>query len=541
MTRGAQTPGAASAQDLEGVPVAGEVLASKYQVERVLGIGGMGVVVAARHMQLEQRVAIKFMRVEAAQHANGVDRFLREARAVVALSSEHVAKVLDVGTLESGAPYMVMEYLAGADLGEVLKTKGPLSVADTVNTVLQACEALAEAHMLGIVHRDLKPSNLFATTRRDGTQLIKVLDFGISKTVDLNNTQAGRPSLTASGLLIGSPLYMSPEQLRSAKAADARSDIWSLGVILFELLTGRAPFGADTLGETLARIIAEPAPPVRSIRADIPEGLAAVIAQCLERDLQRRIQSVAELSTRLAPYAPRESAISVERIARVSGSGSPPPGETRTAKPTPSPFGSWGHGSATLAAEGKTEPAWLKSGEGSADYTLVRRRRIAPFAIGAAIVVVAGGAGVTEFHGRIFGGDHASGSPPAQSVPVAAPTPSPEPAAAAVKRPTFGQWTPVPPGEATAAVPSNSAALAPLLSEPTDHPAPQHVADRPMHAAAPPAPPDAVDVPDAARLVDPAAPHVAKRKPVPRATPSGTAPVAASPSISEDDLLLERH
>src|SRR5258708_18125704 len=208
MSRGEKTPGAQAPEAFAGVPAPGDVVASKYEVEKVLGVGGMGVVLAARHVQLGQRVAIKFMRLEAAREANAVNRFLREARAAVALSSEHVTKVLDVGTLESGAPYMVMEYLAGADLGEVLRQNGPLTVVWAVTSVLQACEAIAEAHVLGIIHRDLKPSNLFVTKRRDGTPLVKVLDFGISKTVEFN-TAGVQENLTASGLMIGAPWYMS--------------------------------------------------------------------------------------------------------------------------------------------------------------------------------------------------------------------------------------------------------------------------------------------------------------------------------------------
>jgi eukaryotic-like serine/threonine-protein kinase len=423
MTRGGQTPGAGGAGDFAGVPAPGEILAAKYEVERVLGVGGMGVVVAARHIQLGQRVAIKFMRVEAAQHAHGVSRFLREARAAVALSSEHVTKVLDVGTLESGAPYMVMEYLAGADLGEVVQTNGPLGVAETVGIVLQACEAIAEAHTLGIIHRDLKPSNLFATTRRDGSPLVKVLDFGISKTEELN-THGVRENLTASGLVIGSPLYMSPEQLRSAKAADARSDIWSLGVIVFELLTGKSPFAAETLGETLARIVSESAPSVREQRPDVPEGLAAVVAQCLERDIRRRIQSVAELAIRLAPFAPREAAISLDRIARVSASGDGQAAadqrrtERREGGPDVSPYGSWGSQPAGVVAGNHTEPAWLKSGARAPDGRPSPWRRLGPIA-GVVVVVLATAVGAR----RLRAGPAAQDAAQVPTASIAAPVP----------------------------------------------------------------------------------------------------------------------
>src|SRR5579859_1664764 len=197
----------------------GDLLAGKYRVERVLGVGGMGIVVAARHEQLEQRVAIKFVRDEALDNKEAVERFLREARAAVRLKSEHAAKVLDVGTLESGAPYMVMEFLEGSDLAAVLVERGPLPVEEAAEYVLQACEAVAEAHAAGIVHRDLKPQNLFLARTVGGAPRVKVLDFGVSKTLHGNPTTGG--GLTQTRLMLGSPLYMSPEQMRSSRDVDA--------------------------------------------------------------------------------------------------------------------------------------------------------------------------------------------------------------------------------------------------------------------------------------------------------------------------------
>jgi serine/threonine-protein kinase len=348
------------------IPAQGDVIASKYEVESVLGSGGMGVVLCARHVQLGQRVAIKFMRGEAARDQSAVSRFLREARAAVALSSENVAKVLDVGTLETGEPYMVMEYLDGVDLGRVLRTSGPLSIGDAVATLLQACEAIAEAHMLGIVHRDLKPSNLFRTIRRDGSQLVKVLDFGISKTVALNSPGMAE-DLTASGLLIGSPGYMSPEQVRSAKAVDTRSDIWSLGVMLYEFLAGEPPFSGESLGDTFARILSEAPPPLRRRRPEVPEGLAAVISRCLERDVSRRIPTVGHLAAQLAPYAIGTAALSIERIRRISGSSAPGaeiPAASRSAFHTMTAARSSGDSGGERAGGGPidTGPAWLRSG-----------------------------------------------------------------------------------------------------------------------------------------------------------------------------------
>ncbi len=294
----------------------GQILLGKYRIERVLGVGGMGVVVAATHVTLEERVAIKFLLPEALKNHEAVARFLREARAAVRIKSEHVARVTDVGTLETGAPYMIMEYLDGGDLGALAKTRGALPFDTAVEYVLQACEALAEAHGMGIVHRDLKPSNLFVVTRADGTPSVKVLDFGISKVTGMAASGADL-GMTKTTTIMGSPLYMSPEQMASSKDVDARTDIWALGAILFELLTGRVPFQADTITQLCAMILQQRAEPLRNFRPDAPEGLQMVIQRCLEKDRNLRYANVAELANALAPFAPRRARLSVERVSRV--------------------------------------------------------------------------------------------------------------------------------------------------------------------------------------------------------------------------------
>jgi serine/threonine protein kinase len=203
----------------------GEILAGKYQVERVLGVGGMGVVVAAHHIQLDEKVALKFLLPDALKNTEALARFEREARAAVKIKSEHIARVIDVGKLDSGSPYMVMEYLEGGDLSGMLSKTGKLPVEQAVDFVLQASEAIAEAHALGIVHRDLKPANLFCIRRRDGQLAIKVLDFGISK-VTKTGSMPDSMSMTKTTAVIGSPVYMSPEQMQSSKGVDLRTDVW---------------------------------------------------------------------------------------------------------------------------------------------------------------------------------------------------------------------------------------------------------------------------------------------------------------------------
>jgi serine/threonine-protein kinase len=295
----------------------GDVIAGRYRIVRVLGAGGMGIVLAARHLDLDTLVAIKLLRPEVLSNRDVVARFAAEARAAVRIKSEHVARVTDVSTLPDGAPYMVMEYLEGTDLAGLVEQSGPLSVENAVDYVLQACEALIEAHCLGIVHRDLKPGNLFLSRRADGSEVVKVLDFGISKSTD-GGAAGGSASLTGTGAILGSPIYMSPEQLSNSKSVDRRTDIWAIGVILHQILSGQLPFKADTLPELFMAIVQKEPPPLRSIRPDVPPGLATVVLRCLEKDRGRRFDSVSELAVALAPFAPVRSRLSVERILRMA-------------------------------------------------------------------------------------------------------------------------------------------------------------------------------------------------------------------------------
>src|SRR5260370_6074652 len=256
----------------------GDTLAGRYRVERIIGIGGMGVVVAARHLELDHLVAIKFLLPKVAENRDIVGRFTREARAAVRIQNDHVARVTDVGTLESGAPYMVMEYLDGTDLEDFTRQSGPLSIEEAIDFLLQACEAIAEAHGLGIVHRDLQPGNLFLVKRPDGSRIVKVLDFGISKITGGNN------SVAPTTAMLGSPPYMSPEQLTTPRDVDLRTDIWSLGIILYRLLTGRVPFDAETIVQLCSMIMHGDPPPIREARAPVPPGLEAIIANFLHKD-----------------------------------------------------------------------------------------------------------------------------------------------------------------------------------------------------------------------------------------------------------------
>jgi|SRR5579859_7407423 len=334
----------------------GDVLAGKYRVERLLGVGGMGVVVSAHHMQLDERVALKFLRPEALENPEAVARFDREARAAVKIKSEHVARVSDVGRLDNGAPYMVMEYLEGRDLGAWIHERGALPVEQATEFVLQACEAIADAHALGIIHRDLKPANLFCIVRSDGMMSIKVLDFGISK---LTGLSASRPelSMTRTQSLMGSPLYMSPEQLKATKAVDARADIWALGIILYELATGQVPFTGEGIPDLVLNIVTTPTPPMRALRPDVPALFEQVVGRCLQKDREHRFANVAELAEALAPLAPRRALGSVERIGRILQNAGMASSSTRPVAVAAQTGGAQAaHTGGTMASWGQTAP-----------------------------------------------------------------------------------------------------------------------------------------------------------------------------------------
>ena len=358
----------------------GDILAGKYRVERVLGAGGMGVVVAAMHLQLDQRVALKFVLPEAITSQEAIERFSREARAAAKLKSDHVARVIDVGTLENGAPYMVMEYLDGCDLSQYVDRVGPLPCEEAADFILQACEAMAEAHAIGIVHRDLKPQNLFLTTRVDGRALIKVLDFGISKFTPSGNSGENM-SLTRTQAVMGSPNYMSPEQLRSAKMVDARTDIWALGVILYELLSGKVPFQATSVTELCAMVLQDTPRPMRSIRPDVPDGLAEVVARCLEKDPALRFQSIASLAHALEVFGRGQSMGAGQRILAVARGSSarsvaPPPYDISASQQVP-----------VVVAPGGTSVSWGETelASGGPRMTMPpRSRMLVPVLVGVA-------------------------------------------------------------------------------------------------------------------------------------------------------------
>jgi serine/threonine protein kinase len=315
-----------------GVEV-GTVFLNKYRVDAIIGHGGMGVVAECTHLALGERVAIKMLRKDVLLDAEAVERFQREAQAAAKLKSEYVARVSDVGTFEGNIPYMVMEFLEGHDLGQLLEQRGVLPVAWASELILQTAEALAEAHSHGIVHRDVKPTNLFVTWRPDGSALIKVLDFGISKSPMGTDMQ-----LTQTQSLLGTPAYMSPEQMRSARLVDWRSDIWSLGSVLYELLEGRRPFEADSFSEMCVKVAVDAPAPM----TNTPPALQLVILKCLAKSPDQRYPTMADLGRDLIPFVQDQHQAQrlVERMTRMLQRSSHTwDGDSSSVMtPTPSPF-----------------------------------------------------------------------------------------------------------------------------------------------------------------------------------------------------------
>jgi eukaryotic-like serine/threonine-protein kinase len=318
MTPGAEPPKVDAYVSPYATP--GAVIDDRYRVDRVIGRGGVGLVVAATHLGIEQRVAIKMIRDDVPMQRELLERFQREARATAMIRSEHVARVLDVGRLPTGRPYIVMEYLEGEDLDRIV-ARGPMTPAAAIDFTLQACEALALAHRIGIIHRDLNPANLFVARRADGTALLKVLDFGISKIQPLTAERSGRGVETTS--IMGSPGYMAPEQMKSTRDVDVRADVWSLGAVLYEMLVGKPAFEGASMLEILDAIAAcAPVPPSKR-QAGIPQELDAVILRCLTRDPELRYAGVAELAIALSPFGSPEASRRAERALAISRE--PPP------------------------------------------------------------------------------------------------------------------------------------------------------------------------------------------------------------------------
>ena len=408
----------------------GTVVLGRYRVDSVLGTGGMGNVVKATHVYMAQPVAIKFLRAELASDAGVVQRFLREAQATVKLRGDHAARVIDVGMMPDGTPFMVMEFLDGSDLGNILRHHGPQPPHIVVDWIVQVCEGLAEAHALGIVHRDIKPSNFYLTRKLDGSTLLKILDFGISK------APAGYDSaLTSTQSVVGTPAYMSPEQMLTPRKVDTRSDVWSVGVVMYQLLGGTLPFQAELYPELCIKVGTQPPLP---IEAAMPPGLGDVVMRCLEKEPGARFQSVAELAMAVVPFAsdPNAAFAAAERTNRILigqgqgqtlalGLGGGPPGTPRPSTPTPA---GW-----------RSSNSSLSHGAGQVMTTAHTRKGASRWIIIGATAAVVVGAGIGGWFAlnanEEQGGKPADVKPAAGATAEPAPTPAPTPAPAVAPTP----------------------------------------------------------------------------------------------------------
>jgi serine/threonine-protein kinase len=419
------------------LPAPGAVIAGKYEILRVVGEGGMGVVFEGVHVKMRQRVAIKMLLPDTLSLPDVVARFEREARASGQLRSRHAARVMDVDQTPDGIPYMVMEFLEGDDLGTQIDTRGKIPVAESVDYLLQACVAIDEAHAAGIVHRDLKPSNLFLARGPEGA-IVKLLDFGISKVT----TEADR--LTSAESVMGTPLYMSPEQVRSARNVDERTDIWSLGVILYELLSGTTPFSGTTT-QVAAAVVTDDVPPIL-VDHGAPPALQEIVLRALQRDRTRRQSSARELASALLPFAdPSSTGARAAQIMLAGGavSGSalvPPPQSGPMSARATRPSGQSPVADATTGQDAtvfnppldppappgerqKTERTWTRGGE---------KKKASPFvlfgvvAIGVAVVIAGSVIAVAKIRGvRGLAAHPSASAAPAETGAAASPAASP--------------------------------------------------------------------------------------------------------------------
>lgn len=498
----------------------GDVVGERYRIETILGAGAMGVVVAARHIELDDPVAIKFLSQDLLDNSNALGRFQREARAAARIKHEHVIRVYDVGKLPSGVPYLVMERLDGSDLATLLHDEGPLPLGESLRCVREACAGIAEAHRLGIVHRDIKPSNLFCVRRPNARPSVKVLDFGISKLTE----PAPGGSMTGTSHMLGSPSYMSPEQMRAPNRVDHRTDIWSLGVVLYELATGTLPFGGSSYPELCLSVTSDNPEPPRARCPDLPVELEAIVLKCLRKNRDDRYANVDELAQALDRFAAGQHEASFKPVSTSRNTQAPnavsPPTLTAPAEWSPSP-------APLSAAAGRS--TWARTVRPL--VTLPRRYQLALGGLGAAFVLSVGlvwwsAARSGPVASPTF--SHDSSVPPEHvSVPIAAPPRPAPPLSSASSAPALRPAA----GVAATSQNARAAASVSIRALGTAEPAPR--ASSPARASASPAASArAANTPAAnTRAANtPAASAPARPPPRPQPARSGNIPVQRSAS-----------
>ena len=454
---------------------AGDVVSEKYEIVRVLGRGGMGIVYLAVHQRLGHRVAIKTLVPEAVADVEACLRFEREARAVAKLKNRFVAKVTDVETLPDGSPAMVMEFLEGHTLGHELELCGRMPVGAAVDCLLQVCSALQEAHAVGIIHRDIKPENIFLADEA-GERVAKVLDFGISKLIDPDERR-----VTTTGLVLGTPMYMSPEQIRATKAVDHRCDIWAIGVVLYEALTGRPPFEGLSSAAVIAAITVDDPRSPHEWEDDIPVELSLAVMKALAKSPDMRHADVAEFAAAIQPFARAFEFLRSSALASLAGV----PPRASGGIVAGNDLATSGDGATVSALF--TDRAWA----GEAQRTSNRRRSLL---VGAALSLVVVGIGVALTLG--------SGPGVAAGVNAATLTSSPSSVSAFASAST--PVTPVPSASMTptsSEVPATTAGPRTLSLDPRERPAraPAHGSTRIEAAARTTTPSAAPPTPSPAR------------------------------------------
>jgi serine/threonine protein kinase len=286
----------------------GQIIDDKYRIVGLLGVGGMGAVYEGENARIKRRVAIKVLHADTASNAQAVERFEREAQAAGRIGSDHILEVLDLGKLPNGDHYMVMEFLDGETLGARIKRVGGLTPREVAPLIRQALLGLQAAHTAGIVHRDLKPENIFICKEKAGHHdFVKLIDFGVSKFNKLGSDMA----MTRTGAVMGTPYYMSPEQARGGKDIDHRSDLYSMGVILYESVTGKVPFDAETFNELLFKIVLSEPPPLRQVKPDVDAAFESVTQKAMARDPAHRFDTADEFVKALDAWIATGSAVTI--------------------------------------------------------------------------------------------------------------------------------------------------------------------------------------------------------------------------------------